>query len=105
VGCLVEQKVNYATYTLTREARLWWHAQKDLLAKDLGNKETITWTLFQSSCQGHYVSVVARNALGNAVSEHVGAFNVVKLYKEVSGLFKKPETSMRQMWTAASWRV
>jgi hypothetical protein len=35
----------------------------------------------------------------------VGAFNVVKLYKEVSGLFKKPETSMRQMWTAASWRV
>jgi hypothetical protein len=42
-NCLEEHKFHFVTYALTREARLWWHHQRDLLTKKLGSEEAIIW--------------------------------------------------------------
>jgi hypothetical protein len=40
LGCLNEQKVAYAAYKLTREAKHWWQDKKVVLVTELGSETT-----------------------------------------------------------------
>jgi hypothetical protein len=44
MDCTKEQKVKYAAYKFSGEARRWWSAKRNLLVMELGSKEAITWT-------------------------------------------------------------
>jgi hypothetical protein len=47
LGCTNEQKVAYAAYKLTGEAKRWWQDKKVLLVIDLGSKIAISWKVFK----------------------------------------------------------
>jgi hypothetical protein len=42
-----EQKVAYATYKITEEAKHWWQDKKVVLVADLRSKTAITWDIFK----------------------------------------------------------
>ena len=42
-----EQRVKYAAYKFSGEARRWWYAKRNSLVMELGSEEAITWTRFK----------------------------------------------------------
>jgi hypothetical protein len=42
IDCTDEQRVKYAAYKFSREARRWWYAKRNSLVMELGSKEAIT---------------------------------------------------------------
>jgi hypothetical protein len=51
-GCTNEQKVAYAAYKLTGEAKRWWQDKKVVLVADLGLETTISWEVFKHKFNG-----------------------------------------------------
>lgn len=41
IGYRSEQRVKHAAFKLSREARLWWCAKRDMLTRELGSKEAL----------------------------------------------------------------
>jgi hypothetical protein len=54
LGCTNEQKVAYATYKLTGEAKRWWQNKKVVLVADLGSETTISWEVFKHEFNRHF---------------------------------------------------
>jgi hypothetical protein len=54
MDCTKEQKVKYAAYKFSGEARRWWFAKRNLLVMELGSKEPITWTRFKGDFYQEY---------------------------------------------------
>jgi hypothetical protein len=57
-GCTNEQKVAYAAYKLTREAKCWWHDKKVVLVADLGSEIAISWEVFKHEFNWYFFSRV-----------------------------------------------
>ena len=47
MDCTGEQRVKYAAYKFSREARRWWSAKRNSLVMELGSKEAIMWIRFK----------------------------------------------------------
>ena len=47
LGFMNEQKVAYAAYKLTGEAKRWWQDKKVVLVADLGLETAISWEVFK----------------------------------------------------------
>jgi hypothetical protein len=47
LDCTEEQRVKYAAYNFSREARRWWYAKRNSLAMKLGSEKAIMWTQFK----------------------------------------------------------
>ena len=62
LGCTNEQKVAYAAYKLTGEAKCKWHDKKVMLVADLGSKTAISWEVFKHEFNRHFFSWVAQEA-------------------------------------------
>jgi hypothetical protein len=43
MDCTEEQRVKYADYKFSREARQWWYTKRNSLMMELGSEEAITW--------------------------------------------------------------
>jgi hypothetical protein len=54
LGCTNEQKVAYAAYKLTREAKRWWQDKKVMLVTDLGSETAISWEVFKHEFNRHF---------------------------------------------------
>jgi hypothetical protein len=54
LGCTNEQKVAYAAYKLTGEAKRWWQDKKVVLVADLGLETTISWEVFKHEFNRHF---------------------------------------------------
>ena len=54
LGCTNEQKVAYAAYKLTEEAKRWWQDKKVVLVADLGLKTAIFWEVFKHEVNRHF---------------------------------------------------
>jgi hypothetical protein len=55
LGCTNKQKVAYAAYKLTGEAKRWWQDKKDVLV-DLGLETAISWEVFKHKFNRHFFS-------------------------------------------------
>jgi hypothetical protein len=42
MDCIKEQRVKYAAYKFSGEARRWWYAKRNSLVMELGSEEAIT---------------------------------------------------------------
>jgi hypothetical protein len=62
LGCMNEQKVAYAAYKLTGEAKCWWHDKKVVLVADLGSETTISWEVFKHEFNQHFFPRVMQEA-------------------------------------------
>jgi hypothetical protein len=54
LGCTNEQKVAYAAYKLTGEAKRWWQDKKVVLVADLGSETAISWKVFKHEFNRHF---------------------------------------------------
>jgi hypothetical protein len=54
LGCTNEQKVAYAAYKLTREAKRWCQDKKVVLVANLGVETTISWEVFKHEFNWHF---------------------------------------------------
>jgi hypothetical protein len=54
IDCTEEQRVKYAVYKFSGEARQWWYAKRNLLVMELGSEEAITWTRFKEEFYQEY---------------------------------------------------
>jgi hypothetical protein len=54
LGCTNEQKVAYAAYKLTGEAKCWWQDKKVVLVADLGSETTFSWEVFKHEFNRHF---------------------------------------------------
>jgi hypothetical protein len=54
LGCTNKQKVAYATYKLTGEAKRWWQDKKVVLVADLGSETAISWEVFKHEFNWHF---------------------------------------------------
>jgi hypothetical protein len=54
LGCTNEQKVAYAAYKLTGEAKSWWQDKKVVFVTDLGSKTAISWEVFKHEFNRHF---------------------------------------------------
>jgi hypothetical protein len=52
--CTNEQKVAYATYNLTGEAKRWWQGKKVVLVAELGSETPISWEVFKHEFNRHF---------------------------------------------------
>jgi hypothetical protein len=50
----LEQKVIYAAYKLSGEAKRWWQARKMLLMMELGADQSISWATFKEEFHSHF---------------------------------------------------
>jgi hypothetical protein len=62
LGCTNEQKVAYAAYKLTGEAKRWWQDKKVVLVADLGSNATISWEVFKHEFNQHFFPRVVQEA-------------------------------------------
>jgi hypothetical protein len=62
LGCTNEQKVAYAAYKLTGEAKRWWQDKKVVLVADLGSKTVISWEVFKHEFNRHFFPRVVQEA-------------------------------------------
>jgi hypothetical protein len=62
LGCTSEQKVAYASYKLTGEAKRWWQDKKVVLVTDLGSETTISWEVFKHEFNRHFFPRVVQEA-------------------------------------------
>jgi hypothetical protein len=62
LGCTNEQKVAYAAYKLTGEAKRWWQDKKVVLVADLGSEATISWEVFKHEFNRHFFPRVVQEA-------------------------------------------
>jgi hypothetical protein len=53
MDCTEEQRVKYAAYKFSRDARRWWYAKRNSLVMELGSEEAIPWTRFKKSFIGN----------------------------------------------------
>jgi hypothetical protein len=54
LGCTNEQKVAYAAYKLTGEAKRWWQDKKVVFVTDLGSETAISWEVFKHEFNQHF---------------------------------------------------
>jgi hypothetical protein len=54
IDCTEEQRVKYAAYKFTGEARQWWYAKRNLLVMELESEEVILWTRFKEEFYREY---------------------------------------------------
>jgi hypothetical protein len=54
MDCIEEQKVKYAAYKFSGEARRWWYTKRNLLVMELGSEEAILWTQFKEKFYREY---------------------------------------------------
>jgi hypothetical protein len=54
MDCTKEQRVKYAAYKFSREARQWWYAKRNSLVMKLGSEEAISWTRFKEEFYREY---------------------------------------------------
>jgi hypothetical protein len=54
MDCTEEQRVKYAAYKFSGEARRWWYAKRNLLVMELGSEEAIMWTRFKEEFYQEY---------------------------------------------------
>jgi hypothetical protein len=62
LGCTNEQKVAYAAYKLTGEAKRWWQDKKVVLVADLGSETAISWEVFKHEFNRHFFPRVVQEA-------------------------------------------
>jgi hypothetical protein len=62
LGCTNEQKVAYAAYKLTGEAKRWWQDKKVVLVADLSSETTISWEVFKHEFNRHFFPRVVQEA-------------------------------------------
>jgi flagellar basal body-associated protein FliL len=55
------EKAKYATYN-SGEAKRWWHADRDILAFELGSAKAITWAWFNEQFFNQYFPKVRQEA-------------------------------------------
>ena len=56
LGCRNEQKVAYAAYKLTGEAKGWWQDKKVMLVVDMGSETAISWEVFKHKFNRYFFS-------------------------------------------------
>ena len=54
MDCTEEQRVKYAAYKFSGEARRWWYIKRSSLVMELGSEEAITWTQFKEEFYQKY---------------------------------------------------
>jgi hypothetical protein len=54
MDCTEEQRVKYAAYKFSREARRWWYTKRNSLVMELGSEEAIPWTRFKEEFYREY---------------------------------------------------
>jgi hypothetical protein len=54
MDCTEEQRVKYAAYKFSGEARRWWYAKRNSLVMELGSEEAILWTRFKEEFYREY---------------------------------------------------
>jgi hypothetical protein len=54
MDCTEEQRVKYAAYKFSGEARRWWYTKRNLLVMELGSEEAIPWTRFKEEFYREY---------------------------------------------------
>jgi hypothetical protein len=54
MDCTEEQRVKYAAYKFSREARWWWYVKRNSLVMELGSEESILWTRFKEEFYQEY---------------------------------------------------
>lgn len=52
--CIDDQKVVYASYSLTDMANKWWKSTKMLMQSELGERVPITWKHFKKAFLDHF---------------------------------------------------
>jgi hypothetical protein len=62
LGCTNDQKVAYAAYKLTGDAKCWWQDKKVVFVTDLGSKTAIPWEVFKHEFNRHFFSKVVQEA-------------------------------------------
>jgi hypothetical protein len=55
MDCTKEQKVKYAAYKFSGEARRWWYANRNSLVMELRSEEAISWTGFKEEFYREYL--------------------------------------------------
>jgi hypothetical protein len=50
-----EQRVKYAAYKFSGEARRWWYTKRNSLVMELGSEEAITWTRLKEEFYQEYL--------------------------------------------------
>jgi hypothetical protein len=55
MDCTKEQKVKYAAYKFSGEARRWWYANRNSLVMELRSEEAISWTRFKEEFYREYL--------------------------------------------------
>jgi hypothetical protein len=71
LGCTNEQKVAYATYKLTEEAKRWWQDKKAVLVVDLGSETAISWEVFKHKFNRHFFPRVVQEAKAQEILDLV----------------------------------
>lgn len=64
IDCTIEEKVIYATYILSREAKRWLQSKNVLLVLELGSEQAITWEIFKEEFCRHFFPEVVLEAKG-----------------------------------------
>jgi hypothetical protein len=54
IDSIEEQKVKYAAYKFSGEARRWWYTKRNSLMMELGSEEAILWTRFKEDFYPKY---------------------------------------------------
>jgi hypothetical protein len=54
IDCTEEQRVKYAAYKFSREARQLWYTKRNLLVMKLGSEEAIIWIQFKEEFYREY---------------------------------------------------
>ena len=55
MDCTKEQRVKYASYKFSGEARRWSYAKRNSLVMELGSEEAIMWTRFKKEFYQEYL--------------------------------------------------
>lgn len=79
-GCTMEQKVIYAAYKLSGEAKRWWQAWKMLFTMEFGVDQSISWATFKEEFHGNFFPRVLQEAKAREFMDFVQGGMTVNEY-------------------------